>query len=92
MRRSMMLAALVTSVMLLGPPLATAQTPGVTATEIKIGTFGPLTGANYLFGKLVMNGVEVVYNEVNRPAASTAGSSRWSARTTGAIRRPPSRR
>ena len=66
MRRFMMLAALVTSVVLLGPPLATAQTPGVTATEIKIGTFGPLTGANYLFGKLVMNGVEVVYNEVNK--------------------------
>jgi branched-chain amino acid transport system substrate-binding protein len=65
MRRLAMLAALVT-VVLLHPVLAAAQTPGVTATEIKIGTFGPLTGPNYLFGKLVMNGAEVVYNEVNK--------------------------
>ena len=53
-------------VVVLVPALAAAQTPGVTATEIKIGTFGPLTGGNYLFGKLVMNGAEVVYNEVNK--------------------------
>ena len=26
---------------------ALAQVPGVTATEIKIGTFGPITGANF---------------------------------------------
>ena len=45
---------------------APAQVPGVTGDTIKIGTFGPLTGPNYLFGKLVMNGAEVVYNEVNK--------------------------
>ena len=38
----------------------------MTGDTIKIGSFGPLTGPNYLFGKLVMNGVEVVYNEVNK--------------------------
>jgi branched-chain amino acid transport system substrate-binding protein len=62
----MMLTWLALIVVLLGPSLAAAQTPGVTATEIKIGSFGPLTGGNYLFGKLVMNGAEVVYNEVNK--------------------------
>jgi branched-chain amino acid transport system substrate-binding protein len=45
---------------------APAQVPGVTGDTIKIGTFGPLTGPNYLFGKLVMNGAEIVYNEANK--------------------------
>jgi branched-chain amino acid transport system substrate-binding protein len=44
---------------------ATAQQPGVTAESIMIGTFGALTGLGYLYGKLVMNGVEVVFDEVN---------------------------
>src|SRR5262245_25510988 len=48
------------------PAAAAAQAPGVTADTIKIGGFGPLTGSNYLFGKLVMNGAEVAYNEVNK--------------------------
>jgi branched-chain amino acid transport system substrate-binding protein len=54
--------------LLLGAALALpsqAQVPGVTKDTIKIGSFGPLTGPNYLFGKLVMNGVEVVLDEVN---------------------------
>jgi len=45
---------------------APAQVPGVTADTIRVGAFGPLTGPNYLFGKLVMNGAEIVYNEVNK--------------------------
>ena len=61
-----LLLVLAALVVVFVPALAAAQTPGVTATEIKIGTFGPLTGPNYLFGKLVMNGAEVVYNEVNK--------------------------
>src|SRR5215218_7891071 len=44
---------------------ATAQVPGVTADTIKIGTFGALTGPGYLYGKLPMNGVEVVFDEIN---------------------------
>ncbi|MCC7274830.1 MAG: ABC transporter substrate-binding protein [Alphaproteobacteria bacterium] len=47
-------------------PAALAQTPGVTADSIKIGSFGPITGANYLYGKLAMNGVEVAFDEVNK--------------------------
>jgi len=42
-----------------------AQVPGVTADTIKIGTFGALTGPGYLYGKLPMNGIEVVFDEVN---------------------------
>jgi branched-chain amino acid transport system substrate-binding protein len=45
---------------------AGAQATGVTADTIKIGFFGALTGPYYLYGKLVMNGADVVYNEVNR--------------------------
>lgn len=46
-------------------PLAVAQVPGVTKDTIKIGSFGPITGPNYLFGKLAMNGVEVVFDDIN---------------------------
>jgi branched-chain amino acid transport system substrate-binding protein len=54
------------AVLLLAPALAAGQVPGVTATEIKIGGLGALTGPGYLYGKLVMNGAEVVFNEVNK--------------------------
>lgn len=43
-----------------------AADPGLTPTTIKIGTFGALTGPGYLYGKLAMNGVDVVFDEVNR--------------------------
>ena len=46
-------------------PAAAQSVPGVTATEIKIGALGALTGPGYLYGRLIMNGAEVVYNEVN---------------------------
>src|SRR5437879_13396151 len=48
------------------PPTAAQGTPGVTADEIKIGALGALTGPGYLYGRLVMNGAEVVYNEVDK--------------------------
>ena len=44
---------------------AQAQVPGVTADKIRIGSFGALTGPGYLYGKLPMNGIEVVFDEVN---------------------------
>lgn len=45
---------------------ATAQqTVGVTDDTIRIGTFGALTGPGYLYGKLIMNGAEIVYREAN---------------------------
>ena len=43
-----------------------AGVPGVTDTEIKVGSFGPLTGPVYIYGKLTMNGVEVYFNKLNQ--------------------------
>ena len=57
--------AAIAALMLAGSVPASAQQPGVTADAIKIGSFGALTGPGYLYGKLVMNGVEVVFDEVN---------------------------
>ena len=42
-----------------------ADVPGVSDTEIKVGSFGPLTGPVYIYGKLTMNGVEVYFNKLN---------------------------
>src|SRR5215510_4643925 len=43
-----------------------ADVPGVTNTDIKVGSFGPLTGPVYIYGKLTMNGVEVYFNKLNQ--------------------------
>jgi branched-chain amino acid transport system substrate-binding protein len=45
---------------------ARAADPGVTDDTIRIGAIGALTGPGYLYGRLIMNGAEVVYNEVNK--------------------------
>src|SRR5579862_3587529 len=39
--------------------------PGVTKGEIRIGSFGSLTGPTYLYGKITMNGVDAVFHKVN---------------------------
>ncbi|MFC3725717.1 ABC transporter substrate-binding protein [Neoaquamicrobium sediminum] len=44
---------------------AMADTPGVTDDVIKIGTFGPITGPHYALGRLPMNGLETVIDDVN---------------------------
>lgn len=44
---------------------ALAQVPGVSDTTIRIGTFGPITGANFSFGKLPMNGLDAYFAMVN---------------------------
>ena len=41
------------------------QTQGITASEIRIGAYGPFGGPVYLYGKLVMNGVDAVFDKVN---------------------------
>lgn len=41
------------------------QTYGVTDSEVRIGAFGPFGGPVYLYGKLVMNGVDAVFDKVN---------------------------
>ena len=38
---------------------------GVTDDTIKIGSFGALTGPYYLYGKVIMDGAQLVYNEIN---------------------------
>lgn len=60
----MVLAAIGT--VLMATPASGGHTQGVTKDGIKIGFYGPLTGPGYLWGKLTMNGAEVVFNEVNR--------------------------
>jgi branched-chain amino acid transport system substrate-binding protein len=67
--RTARIALIILATLVIGCPVtpAAAQgTPGVTADEIKIGALGALTGPGYLYGRLIMNGAEVVYNEVNK--------------------------
>jgi branched-chain amino acid transport system substrate-binding protein len=63
-RAGKLAASCILLVLAAGEP-AFAQEPGLTPSEIRIGTFGALTGPGYLYGKLVMNGVEIVFDEVN---------------------------
>lgn len=65
MRLNSFALAMVGTLLLAVAPAAAADAPGVTADKIRIGSFGALTGPGYLYGKLVMNGVEVVFDEVN---------------------------
>jgi branched-chain amino acid transport system substrate-binding protein len=44
---------------------ARADEQGVTATEIKVGAFGPFAGPAYLYGKIAMNGIQVVFDKAN---------------------------
>ncbi|OGA60789.1 MAG: hypothetical protein A3G81_23715 [Betaproteobacteria bacterium RIFCSPLOWO2_12_FULL_65_14] len=39
--------------------------PGITSDTIVIGQLGPLTGPNFTFGALVMDGSDMVFNQVN---------------------------
>ncbi|HYB55939.1 MAG TPA: ABC transporter substrate-binding protein [Alphaproteobacteria bacterium] len=39
--------------------------PGVSKDEIRLGSFGAMTGPQYLYGKLTMNGVDAVFYKVN---------------------------
>lgn len=64
-RSGWVLAAAVGVALVAAPALAN-HTQGVTKDGIKIGFFGPITGPGYLWGKLVMNGAQIVYNEVNK--------------------------
>ena len=64
-RRRILNTSLVVGVLSIISMPAIAQQPGVTSKSIKIGAFGALTGPGYLYGQLVMNGVEVVFDQVN---------------------------
>lgn len=45
---------------------AAAAEVGVTDTEILIGQLGPLSGPNYMFGTLALQGSEMLFNEINQ--------------------------
>jgi branched-chain amino acid transport system substrate-binding protein len=64
--RSTLIAVGVLTLGLLAGPARADHTVGVTKDAVKIGFIGALTGPYYLYGKLIMNGADVVYNEVNR--------------------------
>jgi hypothetical protein len=56
------------SLFVIGLSIATAhsqETPGVTNTEVRVGSFGPFEGPAFLFGKIAMNGFDVVFGKVN---------------------------
>ncbi|MBL8672412.1 MAG: ABC transporter substrate-binding protein, partial [Alphaproteobacteria bacterium] len=60
------LATAVGAALLTGAGAAGAQTPGVTDSEILVGALGVLTGPLYNNGKTIYNGVEAVYDKVNK--------------------------
>ena len=62
---SKMSACWFAAVMIIPQCAMAQQQTGLTPTSIRIGTFGALTGPGYLYGKLAMNGVEVVFDQVN---------------------------
>lgn len=51
--------------MLAGTPSFSYAEEGVTDDTIRIGGLGALTGPGYLYGKVVMDGAEAIYKEVN---------------------------
>jgi branched-chain amino acid transport system substrate-binding protein len=57
--------ALVMISALAGAAARADEVPGVSKDEIRIGSFGAMTGPQYLYGKLTMNGVEAVFHKVN---------------------------
>lgn len=69
MRRHLRLTAgpllLIAGLIAAAPPARAADVPGVTDTEITIGSFGALAGPGYLYGRLAMNGVQAVFDRVN---------------------------
>lgn len=65
MKSVVRLASVLATTLIASPALAQAQNQGVTNDTIKIGTFGPITGANFALGKLVMNGLEAVFDDAN---------------------------
>lgn len=54
------------SVMLATAQARAAEVPGVSDDEIAIGSFGPTTGAVYVYGLMSMNGMDVVFEKINK--------------------------
>lgn len=66
MKKSLLasLAVLLASVALV--PTARSQEPGLTPTSIKIGLFGPRSGASMAYGFDVMNAASMYYDKINK--------------------------
>ncbi len=62
-RSTFLASAGIAAFALIGP--AHAADPGITDTTIKIGMFGPLTGATSIYGYPINNGAIALYKEVN---------------------------
>ena len=62
--RHLTLALAVASLLAVAPRAALAE-DGVTNNTIKIGMFGPLTGATSVYGYPINNGAIAIYNEIN---------------------------
>ena len=60
-----LVAALAVMTLAVAGPTNAVADDGVTDTTIKIGTFGAITGPYYTYGKVIMDGAQIVYNEVN---------------------------
>ncbi len=58
-------AMMVAALALVTSASAALAEDGVTKDSIKIGAFGPLSGPNYIFGDLVMDGADMIYRMVN---------------------------
>lgn len=56
----------VLSLMLATTQPQAADVPGVTDDEILVGSFGPMTGAVYVYGLMSMNGMDVVFEKINK--------------------------
>ncbi len=52
--------------MLAATPSPAAEIPGVTSDEILVGSVGPMTGPVYVYGLMSMNGMDVVFDKVNK--------------------------
>lgn len=65
MKKLVQIAGVMLMTTALAVPALAQDVQGLTDSSIKIGTFGPITGANYAFGRLTMNGLETLFADVN---------------------------
>jgi branched-chain amino acid transport system substrate-binding protein len=64
-RRLVMAASLLLAMGVIEDSVRAEDAPGVTSDEIRLGSFGAFAGQGYLFGRLIMNGMDAVFHQVN---------------------------
>ena len=65
MRNSIKVTALFAAAVAIAAPIQAKAEDGVTDTTIKIGMYGPLTGAASLWGYPTQNGAIMIYRDAN---------------------------